>query len=96
MQLKIWDERSHHCYIYEDEEVAFIRETFSHILPKGHYDKWRDNPDNIVLMTRKAHFEWHNIPRSTLIQSKGKVGENWRELFQRYDDMKAEYNRLFR
>lgn len=82
--LRIWAKRPHKSELSGEPLPLFDAWCFSHILPKGAYPELRLEEENIVLLTRQEHYEWHNVPESDLI----KKDERWAAIFKKRDELK--------
>lgn len=87
---QIWAERPHKSEI--DGTPLLPREhklwhwQMSHLLPHGLFKKMKFDKRNIVLKTVQQHQDWQ------FASYKLKDKEEWRWVFERYEELKAEYN----
>lgn len=87
---EIWAERPH---VSEIDGVYLLPKShklwhwqFSHLLPHGLYKKMKFNKRNIVLKTVQQHQDWQ------FAQHKLKDKKEWKWVFNRCEELKAEYN----
>ncbi len=89
---EIWEERPHVCFVTGERILEFNIMCFAHVLPKGHYGKWRLNKDNIVLMSPESHWAQHNLAQSDLEDQE----EGWIKFFTLQSELKLEYNEMYK
>lgn len=58
---KLWSERPHVCQVTGEPIREFEVSLFSHLLSKAAYNSLRLNPENIWIVTRQIHNEWHTM-----------------------------------
>jgi len=87
MFQEIWAERQHYSevsgeYLGETLDVSF----FAHILPKGTYGNYRLRKENIILLTKKEHYQLDHAVHEI------KDKEEWEFVFRLRKDLKIQYN----
>ena len=86
------------CYVCGIPIALVTHCNFSHVLPKGKYSLFRNNPNNIKLLCHRivadkdgnqgCHFSWDFKPRSEL------KGDGWEKMFELEEELKQEYKRI--
>lgn len=88
--LDIWNERPHVSEIdgtpLLPKEHKLWHWQFSHLLPHGLFKKAKFDKRNIVLKTVQQHQDWQ------FHIDKLRDKEEWKWVFERYEELKAEYN----
>lgn len=88
----IWEATENHTSFINGEPItAFDVGCFAHVLAKGKnkYPLFKLYTKNIILITRKQHFQWDNGLRSEL-----KKDPNWNKMFDLEAELKEEYKAL--
>lgn len=88
MFKEIWSERPHISEVSGDPLPYFDVRCFSHLLPKGNYERYRLNKENIVLKTPQEHTDWHSIAESELWRK-----SEWIWVLQKRDELRIQYNK---
>ena len=85
------------CFVCGINVAVVTHCNMAHVLSKGKYPLFRNNPDNIRILCHRiiadengqgCHFAWDMTPRSKL------VGEGWERMKELEIDLKEEYNSL--
>jgi len=89
---EIWAERPHKSEIDGADLLPKGHKLwhwqFSHLLPKNPYAKFKFDKRNIVLKTVQQHQDWQ------FAQYKLKDKEEWKWVFDKYDELKREYHEV--
>ena len=97
---EIWNERPHISFVSgADLEVYspsgrfpnLFYNCFSHMLPKGRYERFRLFKRNVILITPQEHLDWHSMSKDRLIEKDNR----WIKVFELYDTLKEEYDILY-
>lgn len=91
------------CFVCGIRVSVVTHNNMAHVLPKGKYEKFRLNPDNIVILchspisrlredgspTNGCHSDWDTKPRSELTDTM------WDKMFELEANLKSEYKRKY-
>lgn len=92
MFLEIWNERPRISEVSGKPLGNVFKVMFmSHCLPKGSYPNYRLRKENIILKTEQEHFDWHNKPKSELLQQH----PGWKRIFDLKDQLAQQYMEEF-
>jgi hypothetical protein len=87
----IWDSRPHRCVVCDANIPEPAPINFSHLLPKGTYKHYIDNPENIVIKCADCHALW-GVERAKNLISRPK----WKEICELYYKLLTEYNEKYK
>lgn len=85
--LKIYAERNATCQI-TGEFLQFDVWCFAHILSKGSHNKFRLNPDNIIMVKREIHDLYDNRGKEKLLEKYPKA----EIIYKMKQELKSKYN----
>jgi len=87
---QIWRDRPHFSEVNGEPLGEFNVSLFAHILPKAQnkYPKFKLNPDNVLLMSFRQHFDFDNARHKC-------SGPDWQKVFQKEEELKEEYKFLY-
>jgi len=87
------------CFVCGLPIAALTYSNFAHVLPKGKYEAYRLNPENIVILchnlvsnndgTGNCHYKWDFRPRSEIQDD-----PMWQEMLTLEEQLKEEYKNL--